>query len=177
MTSQSAPNYVHVDENWRQRVRMEHLKANSFQSDWGFLSSSEPASHALDRPHATSPIKYFNTRGGTWTVQEKRVPLFGTAEAAKALPLEDIATKHSGLLVHVSSVPNRHGSPVRYGPPSRRTADAAAVVSHSLRSSHIRQSNPVFHTTTGRYGSRLPLEMFGVADHGHKALRTKEPSN
>lgn len=171
--SLQSPNFVHIDENWRQRVKLEQKKANSFESEWGFMVPHTPPSH-LERPHATSPTKYFNPRGGTWTVQEKRVPLFGLSADAKKLPVDDLALKHSTLLEHKNKVPNRYGSPVRYGPPSTRTAKEAALISHSLRNAYIRQSNPTFQTSTSRYGARLPLEMFGVSDHGHKTIRSTQ---
>lgn len=66
-------NFVHEDENWRQRVRYETESQKSFKENWGFLelgNSADPVQVKFN----TRLVKYFNPHGGTWTVSEKRVP-------------------------------------------------------------------------------------------------------
>jgi len=50
------------------------------------------------------------------------------------------------------------------------------LLTHSLKVEEARTAHPIFKTTTGAYGSRRPLEMFGPSEHRIVASRSKEPS-
>mmetsp|Transcript_14020 Transcript_14020/g.16988 ORF Transcript_14020/g.16988 Transcript_14020/m.16988 type:complete len:147 (+) Transcript_14020:130-570(+) len=71
MAAEAEKNFVHEDENWRQRVRYETESQKNFSSNWGFLQD-ETTTAAVK--YDTRLVKYFNPSGGTWTVREKRVP-------------------------------------------------------------------------------------------------------
>lgn len=66
-------NYVHEDENWRQRVDREGMCSTDFWDTWGFMCL-DPSKAATRRNYTARLVKYFDTHGGTWTVESKRVP-------------------------------------------------------------------------------------------------------
>jgi hypothetical protein len=57
--------------------------------------------------------------------------------------------------------------PVTLRPTSSRTMTAleSVVASHMIRTQRIKSANPQFRQTSRDYGSRLPLEQFGIAEH------------
>mmetsp|Transcript_12282 Transcript_12282/g.40322 ORF Transcript_12282/g.40322 Transcript_12282/m.40322 type:complete len:143 (-) Transcript_12282:52-480(-) len=141
--AQEAINFVHEDENWRQRVRYETESQKVFKDNWGFLETTRAEGLKFD----TRLVKYFNPAGGTWTVNEKRIP-----ERRKRGDKSDAQ-------------------------PSFKTAAGATALTHTAKMSHIADINVSFNTTTSTYGSRSSLEQFGISQYGRKATRTQQPSN
>mmetsp|Transcript_2044 Transcript_2044/g.7299 ORF Transcript_2044/g.7299 Transcript_2044/m.7299 type:complete len:151 (+) Transcript_2044:66-518(+) len=141
-------NFVHEDENWRQRVRYENQTSREFNENWGFLTQNREDMAAANRrdAYATRLVKYFNPGGGNWTVEVKRIP--------------ERRPQTTGGVMRPSDYPSG-------------TAMHSVTSMHKLRLEEIDKANPAF-TTTGRLlGARKSLEQFGICEHGHKSTRTK----
>eukprot|EP01024_Parvocaulis_polyphysoides_P045152 TRINITY_DN420_c0_g1_i1.p1 TRINITY_DN420_c0_g1~~TRINITY_DN420_c0_g1_i1.p1 ORF type:complete len:104 (+),score=8.15 TRINITY_DN420_c0_g1_i1:134-445(+) len=80
-------NFVHEQENWRQRVRGELVAAKNFSHDWGYLCKPPDVNMSRTRSYETSMIKY--QHGGSWTVEMKKIPIRG--EKHEVGPLNDFA--------------------------------------------------------------------------------------
>uniref|UniRef100_A0A7S3DGZ0 Uncharacterized protein n=1 Tax=Palpitomonas bilix TaxID=652834 RepID=A0A7S3DGZ0_9EUKA len=67
-------NFVHKDENWRQRVKSEHLSQKGFKDSWGYLVPEEGEEGGREQTE-TKLIKYYtgNKNGPSWTVKEIKV--------------------------------------------------------------------------------------------------------
>lgn len=50
----------------------------SFQDNWGFLVEEDDPD--AEKNYSSKVVKYFNPRGGTWTVKRKRLPTGGAAK-------------------------------------------------------------------------------------------------
>lgn len=132
MASEAEKNFVHEDENWRQRVRYESESQKIFGDTWGFLSSSgEREQVKYDR----RLVKYFNPAGGTWTVKEKRVPERGEASTTddevvyEKSALAACAATHS---TRMDNMPENVGfmtTNLKYG--ERKTLEQFGICQHA----------------------------------------------
>eukprot|EP00798_Chlamydomonas_sp_ICE-L_P031740 gene31740-6940_t len=147
-TGASAVNVVHDQANWTIRVDKEITYAKNYNSDWGWMRSGE----TRDLSAARSPAQYY--REGKCTVKSLRVPK-KDEEALPDVPPERYLEK-----------------PLRPG-----TALESVVMSSTIRRAHIANADPTYFTSTNKIGSRLPLEQFGVSQHGRTQTRTKLPSH
>mmetsp|Transcript_24412 Transcript_24412/g.46259 ORF Transcript_24412/g.46259 Transcript_24412/m.46259 type:complete len:147 (-) Transcript_24412:54-494(-) len=122
-------NFVHEDENWRQRVRFEVQAQRVFDDNWGFLTAKKDDEADPNIRFDTRLVKYFNPAGGTWTVRTKRVP-----ERVRETNMDE-----SGTL-------------------DEKTAIGAARTAHGERMDHIARHDAAFTTMSGNIGNRRTLE-------------------
>jgi len=148
MAAEAEKNYVHQDENWRQRVRYETESQKNFSSDWGFLAAETADSQPIK--YDTRLVKYFNPAGGTWTVREKRVP----------------ERRPDGVMGEDALVPSS----------TLKSAMGAAIISHQGVMESM-PSNVALIPTSASYGKRHSLEQFGISHYGRVRSRSKEPTN
>lgn len=132
----------------------EGVCASEFWDTWGFMCL-DPSKAATRRNYTARLVKYFDTSGGTWTVESKRIP--GTRPISEFLNEDDVEDSRDVI-------------------EGRMTAKFSASNSHKSCLKRI-PDNPQFTTMSARYGQRLTLEQFGVSDHGRSRSRTQLPSN
>eukprot|EP00238_Polyblepharides_amylifera_P003519 CAMPEP_0196578188 /NCGR_PEP_ID=MMETSP1081-20130531/7142_1 /TAXON_ID=36882 /ORGANISM="Pyramimonas amylifera, Strain CCMP720" /LENGTH=145 /DNA_ID=CAMNT_0041897325 /DNA_START=104 /DNA_END=541 /DNA_ORIENTATION=+ len=136
MADSAEKNFVHMDENWRQRVRYEILSQRVFKKNWGFLTDETP----LDRVELnTQLVKYFNPNGGTWTVKEKKVPKRtfskGSEEEGASDPrtaLGAARTSHGSRMEAIASK-NASFNPTSSNYGNRRTLEQFGIAEFGVR--------------------------------------------
>lgn len=186
-------NYVHEDEIWKQRLKNETEGAAVWHGNWGFLTGREQPE---PRGFSSNVAKYSYGQG-QWSVMHVRVP-DTSAEGVAAAQSEQNARKTMSKLTWQTQPPNPTKSCAAKGITLVKndisgveSREAAMLMrAHKFQSlgdacltdgvdPGVKYKAPVLNSH--EYGWRAPttsnnrktLEMFGVAEHGRKAVVKK----
>uniref|UniRef100_A0A7S2BQZ5 Uncharacterized protein n=1 Tax=Haptolina brevifila TaxID=156173 RepID=A0A7S2BQZ5_9EUKA len=186
-------NYIHEDEIWRQRLKNETEGAAVWHSNWGFLTGREQPEA---RGFSSNVAKYAYGQG-QWTVMHVRVP-DNTPEGLSAAQSEVDARKTMSKLTWQTQpvnptkpCENKGITLVKSETSGVQSREAAMLMrSHKFQTlgdacltegldPGVKYKAPILNSHD--YGWRAPsssnnrktLEMFGVAEHGRKAVVKK----
>mmetsp|Transcript_4876 Transcript_4876/g.8469 ORF Transcript_4876/g.8469 Transcript_4876/m.8469 type:complete len:168 (-) Transcript_4876:391-894(-) len=139
---------------WRDAMKKEELAAKYHQDEWGFLSAKPEDMRKLSS--ATVAVKYWDKAGAT--VLRKRMP---------ELNVVPLAATDENVQLNVEDLISTRSFKTTFAHPM--TALESINHSHAKALSDLRSlPDPIYTTTSASYGSRLPLEQFGISAHGVK---------
>ncbi|KAL6762323.1 hypothetical protein V8C86DRAFT_2520198 [Haematococcus lacustris] len=141
-------------DTWKIMIDKEQRFAREHDAAWSFLH--HPASTPVEsnkRDYHVTPTKYYKNGA---TLLHKRIP---------KLPSEQLQMESSASVTADDLLASGRFK----DPPRPMTAMDSTIFSHAKSLAEIRDAPPCYSQTSSTYGSRHPLEQFGVCQHAVQA--------